>query len=279
MTTLSQTAAPNAKPARSPVSRTFRAIFTNWILAREMARRELMVSNKGALLGIAWLVIRPFIQVAALVIVVTFVFGVRFGNATGRFDYAVYVLAGMVPWQILSKALEDAPSLVRDRVEILKQVVYPLEVLPVTSLLSAMLGPSIAFLFYLLLAAINGSLHWTILFLPVPFTLLILFILGSSWALMMVGVLLKDLREIISVLLGLLVYMSPVVMSEQMAGAKIWSLLQFNPFFHVVATFRDVFDGTFHPISWMIFLFIVVVALGFGILVLDRARALLNELI
>jgi len=279
MTTLGQNAAPNAKPARSPVSRTFKAITTNWMLAREMAKRELMVSNKGALLGIAWLLIRPFIQVAALVVVVTFVFGVRFEHAGGRFGYAVYVLAGMVPWQILSKALEEAPSLVRDRVEVLKQVVYPLEILPVTSLLSAMIGPSIAFVVYLLLAAINGSLHWTLLLLPIPLALLVFFILGSAWALMMVGVLLKDLREIISVMLGLLVYMSPVVMSEQMAGPAIWSLLQFNPFFHVIAAFRDVFDATLHPISWVIFVSMTVAALALGILVLDRARALLNELI
>jgi lipopolysaccharide transport system permease protein len=279
MITVSRNVASNAKPARSPISRTFNAIWTNWMLAREMAKRELMVSNKGALLGIAWLLIRPFIQVAALVVVVSFVFGVRFEHAGGRFGYAVYVLAGMVPWQILSKALEEAPSLVRDRVEILKQVVYPLEILPVTSLLSAMIGPSIAFVVYVLLAAINGGLHWSILLVPIPMLLLFAFVLGSAWALMMVGVLLKDLREITSVILGLLVYMSPVVMSEQMTGPAMWSLLQFNPFFHVIASFRDVFDATFHPVSWIIFAAMTVAALALGIFVLDRARALLNELI
>jgi lipopolysaccharide transport system permease protein len=256
-----------------------RVVWSNRLLAWEMAKRELQIANKGALLGVAWLIIRPFVQVAALVVVVTFVFGLRADQTGGRFGYAIYVLAGMVPWQILSKALEEAPSLVRERVEILKQVVYPLEILPVTSLLSALIGPSVVLAVYVLLAAISGSLQPSILLLPVPFALLCGLILGSAWVLMVVGVLLKDLREVIGVIFSLLVYMSPVVMSEEMAGPKVWKLLQFNPLFHVVAAFRDVFNGTFHGMSWAIYVCITVVALALGTTVLNRVRALLNELI
>lgn len=279
MTAIERNAISYPKPVGSRRTRAFVAVWSHRILAWEMAKRELMLSNKGALLGVTWLIIRPFVQVAALVVVVAVVFRVHLGQNGGRFDYALYVLAGMVPWQILAKSLEEAPSLVRTRVEILKQVIYPLEILPITSLISALIGPTVALAVYLMLAGISGNLHWTVLLLPIPALLLFAFLLGCAWTLMIPGVLLKDLREVVGVFLGLLIYLSPVVLSEKIAGPRIWHALQFNPLFHVVECFRDVFDGKFHAVSWIVFVSMTFVALALGTFVLNRARAILNELI
>jgi lipopolysaccharide transport system permease protein len=159
------------------------------------------------------------------------------------------------------------------------EVVYPIETLPVTTFLASAIGPGIVLLVYLVLATIGGKLSWTVLLLPVPLTLLLLLILGLSWIFMVVGVILKDLREIISVLLGLTIYLSPVLLSPTMVSPRIWDLILLNPMSHVIIAFRDVFDRTFHPISWAVFTLGVMAALGIGSVVITRARVTINEYI
>ena len=174
--------------------------------AQAMASRELKGLNKGAMLGMGWLVLRPFIQVVAYVAIVTFVFGARLNPQAGPVDYALHVLAGLFAWHILQRALEDSCSLIRDRMEILKQVAYPIETLPITAFLVTAIGPAILLSVYLILAGISGTLVPSVLLLPLPLALLFAMLLGLSWLFMVVGVVLKDLREVISVMMALLIY-------------------------------------------------------------------------
>jgi lipopolysaccharide transport system permease protein len=257
----------------------FVSLVKKWPFARAMAAREMKGSTKGSVFGLGWIVVRPFIQVAVYVVIVTYVFGAKLNAAAGPFDYALFVLSGLFAWQILQRGLEESTSLIRDRMEILKQVVYPIETLPVTTFLASAIAPGIVLLVYLVLATLSGKLNWTVLLLPIPLTLLLLLILGLSWIFMVVGVILKDLREIISVLLGLTIYLSPVLMSPTMVSPRIWDLILLNPISHVIIAFRDVFEGTFHFTSWVVFAVGVVAALGIGSVVITRARMTINEYI
>lgn len=256
-----------------------RSLIHKWPFTLAMANRELKGLNKGALLGMGWLVLRPFVQVAAYVTIVTFVFGARLAPDAGPFDYALYVLAGLFGWHMLQRGLEDSTSLIRDRMEMLKQVAYPIETLPVTAFLISAIGPAILLGVYIVLAGVSGRLPASVLLLPVPLALLFAMLLGLSWLFMVIGVLLKDLREVISVLMALLIYMSPVLLSEAMVPASIWRLVLLNPLSHVVLAFRDVLQGGFHPASWAIFIALSVGALLVGALVVTRAKVRINEYI
>jgi lipopolysaccharide transport system permease protein len=257
----------------------FSSLLEKWPFARAMAAREMRGSTKGSLFGLGWIVIKPFIQVAVYVVIVTYVFGARLSATAGPYDYALFVLSGLFSWQILQRGLEESTSLIRDRMEILKQVVYPIETLPVTTFLASAVGPTIVLLVYLVLAVLGGRLSLTVVLLPVPLTLLLFLILGLSWIFMVAGVILKDLRDIISVLLGFTIYLSPVLMSPTMVSPRIWGVILLNPLSHVIIAFRDVFEGTFHPISWAIFVVGVLASLGIGSAVITRARVTINEYI
>jgi lipopolysaccharide transport system permease protein len=255
------------------------SLATNWSFAKAMAAREMKGLYQGAVLGLAWLIIRPLVQVVAYVVIVSYVFGVRIGPAAGPVDYAIHVLSGLFAWQAVQRSLEEAPSLVRDRIEILKQVIYPIETLPITAMLSSGLGPAIVLAAYLVLAAATGQLSWTIVLLPIPLALLAGFILGASWILMVIGAVLKDLREMVSVVLGLLVYVSPVLLSEEMVGERLWSIILLNPLAHIVISFRDVLTGGFHPTSWAVFAASAAFALLLGGWLVQRTKLAINELI
>lgn len=261
------------------LTKTIYPIIQHRELIWEMALRDLKAMNKGAFLGYLWLVISPLVQVAAYVLIVSFVFKSRLGEGTGPLDYALYVLSGMIPWQIMARSVQEAPSLIRERMELVKQVIYPIETLPLTSLIVSSFGSLVSFGLFLILTLVVGSFHWTFFLLPILFLLLAVFVLGISWIFSIVGVLIKDLREIVTVLLGLLIYLSPVVVSREMVGEKIWGYILWNPLSHVVICFRDVFEARFHLSSWAIYAAISLLAFLAGDWVITRTKLLINEYI
>lgn len=261
------------------IERAILSIIQNRELVWEMTLRDLKGLTRGAVLSYSWLVISPLIQVVSYVVIVSFVFGSRLGEDSGPFDYALYVLSGMIPWQIITKSLQDAPSLIRQRMALVKQVIYPIETLPLSSLLVGSFGSLVSFTIFLILAALTGGLRWSYLLLPVPLMLLVILVLGISWLFSIVGVIIKDLREIVSVVLGLLVYLSPVVASEAMVGQTMWRYIQLNPLAHVVICFRDVFNASLHLSSWIIFTSMSLVAFLIGAWVITRTKLLINEYI
>lgn len=261
------------------LTRTIYPIIRNRESIWEMSLRDLKSMNKGAFLGYLWLVISPLVQVVAYVLIVSFVFKSRLGEGSGPLDYALYVLSGMIPWQIISKSLQEAPSLIRDRMELVKQVIYPIETLPLTSLIVSSFGSLLSFALFLILTLIFGSFHWTFFLLPILLLLLAAFVLGISWIFSIVGVLIKDLREIVAVFLGLLIYLSPVVVSQEMVGEKIWGYILWNPLSHVIICFRDLFEARFHLGSWAVTAAMSLLAFFVGDWVITKTKLLINEYI
>jgi len=96
---------------------------------------------------------------------------------------------------------------------------------------------------------------------------------------MVVGVLVKDLHQIVSLMLGLLIYASPVVLNEDMVGPQAWTIVLCNPLSHIVLCFRDVLLRQYHPLSWGIFVAMTVICLVIGSFVLTRAKLIINEYI
>lgn len=256
-----------------------KSVYSHRLFIWEMAKRDLIATNKGAMLGYLWLVLNPLIQTAAYVFIVSFIFGTKLGDGSGPFDYAIYVMSGMVPWQIMTKALTDAPMLIRQRMELVKQVIYPVETLPIGNLILASFGSSITLGIFLVLSITTGTLSITSILLPIPILLTLLMLLGYSWLFSIVGVILKDISQIMSILLGLMVYASPVIVREEAVSPAIWKVIQFNPLSHIVICFRDVYFNQWHPVSWGIFIVLTLIALLSGGWLLNKVKVRINEYI
>jgi lipopolysaccharide transport system permease protein len=259
--------------------KTISSILTNRELIWELALRDLKGINQGAFLGYLWLVINPFVQVAAYVVIVSFVFKAYQGSYSGPLDYALYVLSGMIPWQIMTKVIQESPSLIRERMDLVKQVIYPIETLPLNSLLVSCFGSLVALCLFLVLSVITGNAHWTYFLLPLPLFFLMVFALGISWIFSIGGVIFKDLREIVTVVLVLAIYFSPVLLSESMVGSKVWHYILLNPLSHIIICFRDTLHAKFHLMSWAIFIGLSIVTFVLGGWVITRTKLLINEYI
>lgn len=258
----------------------YSSLYRNRELIWEMALRELKMKNKGSFLGYLWLLLGPLIQVVAYVLIVALIFKTTTGENPDSFSYVLYVLSGMIPWQIITRSLQDSPTLIIDRMDLVKQVIYPIETLPLTTFIITAIGASASLCVFLGLAAVTGNLSWGLLFLPIPLILLFMLVVGMSWIFSIVGIFVKDLREIVTVILGLLVYFSPVILTPQMVGERMYSyILIFNPFSHVIISFRDVFYWQFHLVSWVMFLVLAIGSFLVGGWIISRTKILINQYI
>lgn len=268
---------PSSRRTAWSVVEVFRHCWEYRELAWEMTKRDLKVINKGSALGAAWLVLGPTIQVMAYVAILSFVFGAGMKAGEGPFAYAMYVLPGMLPWSLMVRTFQESPTLIANRGEILKQVIYPVETLPWTSITSGLVGGAASFAVYLACGGLTGQLKPTLVLLPVPLVVLAALLLGAAWTLSVVGAVFKDLREIITLAMGILVYFSPVVAREEIVGAMAWRVILCNPLSHVVLAFRDVCDGTWHPASWLVFVGLAGTALLTGAAVIQQAKVRIRD--
>ncbi len=259
--------------------KTIFSILKNRELIWEMSLKDLKGGSKGTLLGVLWLAMNPLIQVTAYVVIVAFIFKAKLSSDSGPFDYALYVLSGMIPWQVMTRSINEAPMLIRSNSELVKQVIYPIETLPINNLLVGSFGGFINFIVFLFLFFISGNGSWSMFLLPIPLLFLLLFILGINWIFSIAGVILKDLKEIVTVIMALLVYFSPVIVNDSMVGEAIWRWILLNPLSHIIISFRDIFWGTFHFWSWLIFVGMSVVIFICGSLFITKAKRLINEYI
>jgi len=218
-----------------------------------MAGRELRAVNRGSLLGLGWLILKPLMQVSIYVVIIGYVFALRLPETSGNFGYVLHILSGLFVWQFMQRIFEEAPSLVRDRTEFLRQVVYPLETLPVTSVIMQLPALGAGVFVFTIVAAFDAVLSPYILLFPIALGFFLMFLLGSAWILMVVGMFFRDMKDIINIIMGVLFYVSPVLLDETMVKPEVWAWVTLSPFAHVIISMRDGLYGTFHAESWVIF--------------------------
>jgi lipopolysaccharide transport system permease protein len=262
----------------SDAARIGHSVWRHRQFALAMAVRDLKGSHRGSVLGMAWLVIRPAVVIAAYLFIVLKVFRVSLPEFDTTAQYLVHVLSGMVAWVGLQRCFEEAPVLVRDRMEVLKQITYPVETLPFSAVVPALIPSAVVLLALVALLAVEGRFPANAAAFPLALALLAGFMTGASWVLMIAGAVLRDLKEIIAVLMGLAVYASPIFFTERMVGPRVWTVIEANPLSHIVFCFQDVFTGTAHPWSWTLFALMAAGLLVLGAWLTGKVKLVLAEI-
>jgi lipopolysaccharide transport system permease protein len=212
-------------------------------LIRQFSWREVAGRYKGSFLGLLWSFITPLV----MLLIYTFVFGVIFQSRwpqarTGSLnEFAVILFAGLLTFNIFSECVTRAPTLIVGVPNYVKKVVFPLEILPVSTLGAALFHAGISLL--IMLGAhllLGGVLSWTILLLPVVLAPLLLLVLGLGWFLASLGVFVRDLGNAIGLLVQVLFFLTPIFYTAESVPEPFRSVLQLNPLTSVVENVRRV---------------------------------------
>ena len=214
----------------------------NKILIYSLAKRELESRFRGSVLGLFWLIIIPILMLS----VYSFVFGVLFKARWGidgesGSQYALILFAGLIVFNIFAECIGRAPVLVTGNVSYVKKVVFPLEILPLVILLVALFQTAINVIVWLVAYIIMFGVP-PVTSLALPFILFpyLIFIVGLSWFLASLGVFLRDITQIIPILITILLFMSPIFYPISVVPEAFRWMYMLNPITYAVEMVREV---------------------------------------
>ncbi|KPB52630.1 O-antigen ABC transporter [Pseudomonas coronafaciens pv. oryzae] len=208
----------------------------------QMTKREVIGRYRGSVMGLAWSFFNPVLMLAVYTFVFSEIFSARWvGVDTGKGGFAILLFVGMIVHGLFAECANRAPSLVMSNSNYVKKVVFPLEILPVITLGSALFHSCIS-LIVLVIAQllISHTLYWTALLFPLILVPLILGTLGISWFLASLGVYLRDVGHVITVLTTVLLFLSPVLYPVAALPEVYRPWLQMNPLTYIIEESRSV---------------------------------------
>lgn len=233
-------------------------------LVLALTHRDFVVRYKQSILGVAWGVVNPVMQL----IVFNVVFG-RFGGMASLVEgsYALFVFAGTAPWNFFSSAVNQAGnSLVNNRA-FLTKVYVPRLLVPISSMGALLIDFAISFVLLLgLLIWMGASPTWTIALVPlfVLWTLLLAFGVGLFFASLIVEF--RDFRIVLGYFTQLWMFVSPVIYPLSRVPGEYRLLYALNPMAGLIGGFRASLLGQPLPLDVIgVSLVTTAVALGLGL--------------
>ncbi len=218
-------------------------LYLNRDLLGQFTRREIEGRYRGSYLGIVWSMILPLMMLA----IYTFVFSVIFKSQwqgdvnSSQGAFAVTLFAGLIAFNIFSECVSRAPTLVTGYPNYVKKVVFPLEILPASSL-GAALFHSFVSVVILVIATIliTGTFSATMVLLPLALLPLIGLCLGLGWFLASLGVYVRDTAYAVSIVMQILFFMSAIFYSVSAVPEALRPIMYLNPLTIIVESFRRI---------------------------------------
>lgn len=190
----------------------------------------------GTRIGKIWIVLSPILQMGVYVFAFGFVFA---GTTDNPLEHVLWLICGYGPWQAISEGImNSANSLVANR-SILKNFKVRAEYFPISASLMGMPSVGVTLVFSALLAVISGvgfsvSILWLLLAIPCTF----LIIMGIGLAVSSVVVFLRDLVQVLSVLLMCTMFFTPILYYPERLPVPLRSIVELNPFYQLVNIYR-----------------------------------------
>ncbi|MDF3886550.1 ABC transporter permease [Cupriavidus basilensis] len=226
---------------------TFGAMITTLLSQRsliwQLSKREVVGRYRGSFMGVAWSFFNPLFLLTIYTFVFSFVFKARWGHATveSRSDFAIILFVGMIVHGIFAESIGRAPGLIVSNANYVKRVIFPLEIIPVSALLSSVFHACISLLVLLVAEGLlRQFVPWTALLLPLILLPLLFATLGISWFMASVGVYVRDLGQITGILITVLLFLSPVFYPISSLPERFRGWLYVNPLTFVIEEARKV---------------------------------------
>ena len=243
-------------------------IFRYRDLVMALVARELKVRYRRSALGFTWTMLQPLLMMLVLQVVFSSLFRFQLAN------YPVYAMAGILFWNFFSQSVVASMNSLRGNAVLLKKVPVPKAVFPIATVASGVINLVFALVPLLLLLLITGHpLTPALLFLPVSILLAAFFTLGAGLLLSPLSIFFNDIVEMITVVLSVLMYLTPIFYPKEIVPERWRWVVRFNPLRSILEVFRDpIYYGKIPPLSHLsVCLLIAVVAFVLGAVAFRRS--------
>jgi lipopolysaccharide transport system permease protein len=217
------------------------SIKKNRFLIISMVKRDLKGRYSGSFMGMLWSLLNPL----SLFCIYTFVFSIilkgQVGREYGNIPFAIWLLAGMIPWIFFSEAVSQAATTITGNAQLVKKSVFDKDILPLCAVGANFVNHFIYLsLFVIAIVFVGLTPRVSYLWLIPLWLLVFLHALAWSYLLSSLNVYIRDIGQSLGLLLLLAFFSTPIVYPAEMAPAWAQMILRFNPYCHIVHFYREV---------------------------------------
>lgn len=245
-------------------------------LIGRLARRDIGARYRGSVLGVSWAVLTPLLMLGVYTFVFSGVLRARWGEgAEGTGDFASRLFLGLILFQVLARMLGETPGIMKQNRALVRKVVFPVEVLVVVRLISALFDAAAGFVVFLVIGwLMSGAPAWSVVLSPVAVVPVALMSLGAGWLLAGLGAYLTDLGPIAATGATVILFLSAVFYPIGIVPESYRWVIAWNPVAAVIDTARGL---AFRPVSFDAVRFCVLLGFSWlvawaGLLVFRRVR-------
>ena len=208
-----------------------------------LSEREVIGRYRGSILGWGWSLLTPLMMLGVYTFVFSTVFKARWGDLeqAGSLGFAINLFAGLITYNIFAECATEAPTLILNNTNYVTKVIFPLETLSAVSVSAALFHACTSTLVLLAFELIAiKQVPLTVLLLPLVWLPFLLGCLAMSWLVSALGVFLRDLGQVIGVMVSMLMFMSAVFYPLSALPAPLQTLLSLNPLVLVIEQSRRI---------------------------------------
>jgi lipopolysaccharide transport system permease protein/teichoic acid transport system permease protein len=215
-------------------------IYNSKDLIVALAKNDFKEQFLGSHLGLLWAILRP----SLFMLIVWFIFSIGFKHSVSSsgVPFVLYLMCGYIPWFFFSDSVSGGMNSIVNNKFLVKKVNFRVSILPIVKILSV-LFLHLIFIGILIVVFLFYGYKPTIYWLQLPFYtfMMILLVLGISWLVSALRVFTKDVAQIVSVILQLGFWVTPIFWSIDKVPDKYLYILKLNPMVFIVEGYRNSF--------------------------------------
>ncbi len=262
---------PSAKPPWKAIPSVLGTLYERRWLIGYFVQREITKSYRSSFLGLTWLVLGPLLLVALYTLVFSEIIGLRFRENESVANFGLYLYCGLIPFQAYADTMNKSVVSIRNNSNLVARVVFPLEILPTSTALTAWITQFFGLgALMILVLLLEHEVKWTLILLPLVAIPQLIFCSGLSYLTTVAGAYMPDLNESLRALVRASFFVTPVIWPvERVEGKPFEFVVDYNPLAYLVGAYRDVvLNGQLPGWPGLLYFSLFAVALWLGGLLL-----------
>ncbi len=217
----------------------FIEIYKNKNIIWSTTVHDIKTKYAGSILGYIWLVLYPLLFLGLYAVIYLMVYKIKL-KMLSPYEYVLLIFCGLIPFLNFADSLGRGITAVTANANLIKNTLFPIEFIPINIVISSQIVQLVGFFILSIILLSLRKLGWTYFYLFPVWIEQILFTIGIVWFLSAINVFFRDLGQVISIIILMLMMISPIAYTEKMIPGKLRSTLYFNPLYYLILLYQKI---------------------------------------
>lgn len=208
-------------------------------LFHHFTRQEFSGQFAGSFGGAIWLFVTPIVNIIIYSFVFNVVFRAPMPENFGDTSFVIYLMVAYLPWFAFAEAVGQSPGMLLEKAPLITKVMFPVQIIPMVGTLVPYLVHGIALFVFLLYLATQGYLAMAWIWVPMGLFLQFLFTLGLAAVLSALCVFLRDIRQIVALMITAWFFLTPIIYPVTLIPERWHPVMLANPMHHFTQFYRE----------------------------------------